>query len=43
MIVACESEVVEDVGLGLSEAVAGAVARAADVVLETIGELNASN
>jgi hydrogenase maturation protease len=43
MIVACEPEVVEDVGLGLSEAVAGAVARAADVVLETIGELNASN
>ena len=35
-VVACEPEVVEDVGLGLSEAVSGSVARAADVVLETV-------
>jgi hydrogenase maturation protease len=39
IVIACEPETVEDVGLGLSDAVAAAVARAADVVLETIGEL----
>jgi hydrogenase maturation protease len=38
-VVACEPEVVEDVGLGLSDAVRGALTRAADVVLETIAEL----
>jgi hydrogenase maturation protease len=38
-VVACEPEVVEDVGFGLSDAVSGSVARAADVVLETIAEL----
>ncbi len=38
-VVACEPEVVEDVGFGLSEAVAGAVARAVEVVLETVEEL----
>jgi hydrogenase maturation protease len=38
-VVACEPEVVQDVGLGLSEAVRGALARAADVVLETVAEL----
>ena len=38
-VVACEPEVVEDVGLGLSEPVSDAVARAADVVLETVAEL----
>ncbi len=39
MVVACEPEVVEDVGLGLSGPVAGAVARAVEVVLETVQEL----
>ena len=39
LIVACEPEVVEDVGFGLSAAVQGALARAADVVLETVAEL----
>ena len=38
-VVACEPEVVEDVGLGLSDAVSAALGRAADVVLETIAEL----
>ena len=38
-VVACEPEVVEDVGLGLSEPVKGSLARAADVVFETITEL----
>jgi len=39
MVVACEPEQVEDVGIGLSESVEQAVARAVDVVLETIREL----
>ncbi len=38
-VVACEPEVVEDVGLGLSDAVSAALGQAADVVLETIAEL----
>jgi hydrogenase maturation protease len=38
-VVACEPEVVDDVGFGLSDAVNGAIARAADVVLETVAEL----
>jgi hydrogenase maturation protease len=38
-VVACEPEVVEDVGLGLSESVSGSVARAAGVVLETVADL----
>jgi hydrogenase maturation protease len=38
-VVACEPEDVDDVGLGLSEAVAGAVARAVDVVLDTVAEI----
>jgi hydrogenase maturation protease len=38
-VVACEPEVVEAVGLGLSDAVAASVARAADVVLETVAEV----
>jgi hydrogenase maturation protease len=42
-VVACEPEVVEDVGFGLSGAVSGALAKAADVVLETVAELQASN
>jgi hydrogenase maturation protease len=38
-VVACEPEVVEDVGFGLSDPVSGALARAAEVVLETVAEL----
>ena len=38
-VVACEPEEVEDVGFGLSKPVSDALARAADVVLETIEEL----
>jgi len=40
-VVACEPESVEDVGFGLSDAVSGALGRAADVVLETVAELQA--
>lgn len=39
MVVACEPEAVEDVGLGLSDPVRDAVARAVEVVLETVREL----
>jgi len=39
MVVACEPEQVEDVGIGLSDAVEDAVANAVEVVLETIEEL----
>jgi hydrogenase maturation protease len=35
-VVACEPEVVEDVGFGLSEPVSGSLTRAVDVVLETV-------
>jgi hydrogenase maturation protease len=38
-VVACEPEVVEEVGFGLSDAVASAVARAVDLVLDTVEEL----
>jgi hydrogenase maturation protease len=38
-VVACEPEVVEDVGFGLSDAVAAAVGRAVDLVMETVTEL----
>jgi hydrogenase maturation protease len=38
-VIACEPGTVEDVGLGLSDAVSGSLARAADLVLETIAEL----
>ncbi|MGI8712892.1 MAG: hydrogenase maturation protease [Solirubrobacteraceae bacterium] len=38
-VIACEPEVVDDPGLGLSASVHGALNRAADVVLETIAEL----
>jgi hydrogenase maturation protease len=38
-VVACEPDVVEEVGFGLSDAVGGAVARAVDLVLETVTEL----
>ncbi len=39
-VVACEPEVVEDVGFGLSEPVSAALERAADVVLETVAEIS---
>ena len=39
MVVACEPEQVDDVGMGLSDAVEHAVVDAVDLVLETIGEL----
>jgi hydrogenase maturation protease len=40
MVVACEPEVVEDVGFGLSDSVKASVDKAVDVVRETIAELN---
>ena len=42
-VVACEPEVVEDVGFGLSDAVSGALAKAADVVLDTVAELQSAD
>ncbi len=36
MVIACEPETVEDVGLGLSDSVRASVSRAADLVVETI-------
>ena len=39
LVVACEPEAVEDVGLGLSEPVRGAVDLAVELVLETVGDL----
>src|ERR1700751_1463974 len=39
LVVACEPEVVEDVGFGLSDSVKGAVGRAVDVVLGPVTEL----
>lgn len=39
IVVACEPETVEDVGLGLSDSVKASVARAANVVMETIDEI----
>jgi hydrogenase maturation protease len=39
LVIACEPETVEDVGLGLSAVVSEAVGRAAELVLETIREL----
>jgi hydrogenase maturation protease len=38
-VVACEPDVIEDFGVGLSDAVGGAVARAADVVMRTASDL----
>ena len=38
-VVACEPGVVEEFGIGLSDPVSQAVARAADVVLQTVSEL----
>ncbi|MDQ6835254.1 MAG: hydrogenase maturation protease [Actinomycetota bacterium] len=42
-VVACEPEVVEDVGFGLSDSVRAVLQRAADVVLETVSELQAQD
>jgi hydrogenase maturation protease len=42
VVVACEPEVVDEVGIGLSGAVAGAVERAVEVVAETIDEIRAA-
>jgi hydrogenase maturation protease len=39
VVIACEPEVVEDVGFGLSDTVKGSVSRAANVVMDTIAEL----
>jgi hydrogenase maturation protease len=39
LVVACEPEVVEDVGIGLSDVVEASVSRAVEVVLDTIDEL----
>jgi hydrogenase maturation protease len=39
-VVACEPEVVEDVGFGLSKPVSAALGRAAEVVLETVAEIS---
>jgi hydrogenase maturation protease len=41
MVIACEPEIVEDVGIGLSDKVRASVVRAADLVLETITDLSA--
>jgi hydrogenase maturation protease len=38
-VVACEPEIVEDVGFGLSDPVSASLTRAAEVVLETVAEL----
>ena len=42
VVVACEPLTVEEMGLGLSEQVSGAVDRAIDVVLEQVGELRSA-
>src|SRR5262249_28284386 len=39
VVVACEPAVVEEMGLGLSEQVAGSVERAVEIVLETIARI----
>jgi hydrogenase maturation protease len=39
LVVACEPEVVDDVGFGLSDPVKASVAQAVEVVLETVEEL----
>jgi hydrogenase maturation protease len=39
LVVACEPERIEDFGIGLSDAVSGAVQRAAEVVIEAVGQL----
>ena len=39
VVIACEPAVVEEMGIGLSEQVAGSVERAVEIVLETVGRL----
>jgi Ni,Fe-hydrogenase maturation factor len=39
VVIACEPAVVEEMGIGLSDEVAGAVERAVELVMTTIGEL----
>src|SRR5947209_14080325 len=39
LVIACEPDVVEQMGIGLSESVGGAVERAVELVLETVREL----
>ena len=39
LVVACEPEQIEDFGVGLSDAVGDAVARAAEVVMQTVADL----
>jgi hydrogenase maturation protease len=41
LVVACEPEQIEDFGVGLSHAVRAAVQRAADVVIESVAQLQA--
>ena len=41
VVVACEPTTVEEMGIGLTDAVAQSVERAVDVVLETVEELRA--
>ena len=41
IVVACEPELIEDFGVGLSDAVSDAVARAAEVVMQTVADLQA--
>ena len=43
MVIACEPETVEDVGMGLSDAVRASVQRAAELVLETVTELSSGS
>jgi hydrogenase maturation protease len=43
MVIACEPETVEDVGMGLSDAVRASVQRAADLVFETVAELSSGS
>ena len=42
-VVACEPDQVEDFGIGLSDPVSGAVQRAADLVLETVTQLQSAH
>ena len=39
VVIACEPAEIDDLGIGLSPAVEGAVARAVDLVAETVGQL----
>ena len=42
-VVACEPEVIEDFGIGLSAAVGGAVERAAGVVMDAVVQLQSDD